>query len=344
MPSCPRCKGASFGHVFDGPDCLLRKADGVFAAVECVRCGMVAFDRRAGGAGANSSRPVADWWEGEPSLGGGVARFSRGLCARREIRFLETSRHVDGPVLALGGAGWMSDLLRKRGLTVRSIESKPHSATTVSEGGGRAGVLKRLQRARFNKGSFAVISAIHVLEHQHHPVETLQLIRNLLLDGGSLVLKVPNANCWQALLLGHRWNGCDFPRHAAMFRREDIKAILERCGYKVLRWRQFSLRDDPMGLATSLCPWLDPTIRQYRQTRESWLERVFKNALFAALVLLALPFTLLEWAGDAAASLMVEAAATEPDGDERYQGQDPGRRSTHRQTAKRNRSARGVGK
>lgn len=238
----------------------------------------------------------------------------------------------------------MSDLLRKRGLTVRSIESKPHSATTVSEGGGRAGVLKRLQRARFNKGSFAVISAIHVLEHQHHPVETLQLIRNLLLDGGSLVLKVPNANCWQALLLGHRWNGCDFPRHAAMFRREDIKAILERCGYKVLRWRQFSLRDDPMGLATSLCPWLDPTIRQYRQTRESWLERVFKNALFAALVLLALPFTLLEWAGDAAASLMVEAAATEPDGDERYQGQDPGRRSTHRQTAKRNRSARGVGK
>lgn len=321
---------------------MLNEADGVFAAAECVRCGMVALDRGSIRAGANASRPVADWWEGEPSLGGGVGRFCRGLSARREIRFIEGSRHLDGPVLELGGAGWLSDLLRRRGLAVRSIESNSRSATTAGKGGDRHGVLARLRKARFNKRSFAVVSAIHVLEHQHDPLETLQFIRNLLLDGGSLVLKVPNADSWQALLLGHRWNGCDFPRHAAMFRREDIQAILEGCGYKVLRWRQFSWRDDPMGLATSLCPWLDPTIRQYRQTRESWLERVFKNVLFAALVLLALPFTLLEWAGDAAASLMVEAAAT--DGERSHRDEDPGGRSMHRRTTKGNRFAGGVGK
>ena len=303
--SCPRCNGTSFGKLFDGPDRLLRKAEGVFAVVECSGCGMAVLDRAAVGA-TDPWHPEPVWWEGEPSIPGQVARLVRRLGAGREIRFVKTSRHVNRPLLDLSGADWFENSVLGPGVIVWTVapEESPATESDVAE---RRALRVRLPDAFLAKGTFAVISAIHVLEHEPDPVETLLRVRDFLADGGSLVLKLPNADSWQALLLGSRWNGCDLPRHSAMYRREDIQALLETCGYKLIRYRQFSLRDDPTGLAASLCPWLDPAIRRHRNARESRYGRFFKNVLYGLLVLLVLPFTLLEWAGGSAASLMVEA-------------------------------------
>ena len=327
--SCPRCKGTSFGQLFDGPDRFLRKADGIFAVVECSGCGMAVLNRRSTGAGI-PWHPETVWWEGEPSITGWVARLVRKLGARREIRFVKTSRHVDRPLLDLSGADWFSDALRGPGVIIWSVAS-PEPPATESDAAEVRDLVVRLPDTLVGKGTFAVISAIHVLEHEPNPVETLLRVREFLMDGGSLVLKLPNADSWQALLLGSRWNGCDLPRHTAMYRREDIQALLETCGYKVLRYRQFSLRDDPTGLAASLCPWLDPTVRRYRNARESRYGRFLKNVLYGALVLLVLPFTLLEWAGGSAASLMVEATPS---------GRDSGSGSRRKKAARSSRRPR----
>ena len=284
-----------------------------------------------------------EWWEGEPSFTGRVARGLRKLCARREIRFVKTSRHVDGPLLDLSGADWFLDSLLGPGVIGWSMAS-PESDTTEEEAAERRGVRVELTHPVASRRTYAVISAIHVLEHEPDPVETLRRVRDLLIDGGSLVLKVPNADSWQALLLGTQWNGCDLPRHAAMYRLEDIQAILERCGYKVLRSRQFSLRDDPTGLAASLCPWLDPTIRRYRNVPESRFGRFLKNVLYGLLVLLAVPFTLLEWAGGSAASLMVEATAADRDSESGARRKKSTRRAGRPQTAPSTSTGKGAGK
>lgn len=270
---------------------------------------MALLDRRSIGA-ADRWRPDTEWWEGEAAVTGRVARLARRLGAKRELRFVKASRRVDGPWLDLSGVDWFLGSLVGPGVIVWAVES-PLSATTENDGAEHRGTRVRLPHPSVGKGTYAVISAIHVLEHEPDPMEALRRVRDQLIDGGSLVLKVPNADSWQALLLGSRWTGYDLPRHAAMYRLEDLQAILESCGYKVLRCSQFSLRDDPTGLVASLCPWLDPTIRHYRNVRESRYARFFKNALYGLLVLLAVPFTLLEWAGGSAASLMVEATATD---------------------------------
>lgn len=340
--SCPRCKGTSFGQLFEGPDRLLRRADGVFAVVECSGCGLAVLDRGSIDA-ADRWRPASEWWEGEPSSTGRVARGLRKLSARREIRFVKTSRHVDGPLLDLSGADWFLDSLLGPGVIVWSMAS-PESDTTEEEAAEGRGVRVELRHPAVGRRTYAVISAIHVLEHEPDPVETLRRFRDLLIDGGSLILKVPNADSWQALLLGSRWNGCDLPRHAAMYRREDIQAILEGCGYKVLRFRQFSLRDDPTGLVASLCPWLNPTIRRYRNVRESRYERFLKNVLYGFLVLLAVPFTLLEWAGGSAASLMVEATAADLDSESGPRRKKSTRRSGRPRDASSNVHGKGAGK
>jgi hypothetical protein len=110
------------------------------------------------------------------------------------------------------------------------------------------------------------------------------------------------------LLLGRRWSGFDVPRHLINFRVEDLEDLLDGCGFEVRRRKFFSLRDNPAGLATSLFPQLEPVSRRVRAVPESAGGRLLKDLLFLGLTVTAVPFTLLEAAGAAGSTVMLEAA------------------------------------
>jgi hypothetical protein len=129
----------------------------------------------------------------------------------------------------------------------------------------------------------------------------------LLTPDGRLIVQVPNAACWQFLLLGERWAGIDVPRHLTDFRASDLDRLLESCGFEVLRHKHFSLRDNPAGLATSLAPRLDPMARRVRHIAETSRQRLAKDLVYTALVLASAPFTLLEAVCRAGSTIMVEA-------------------------------------
>jgi hypothetical protein len=119
---------------------------------------------------------------------------------------------------------------------------------------------------------------------------------------------VPNAASWQFLLLGEHWNGLDIPRHFWNFKPRDLEILLDEAGFRIVRRKFFSLRDNPAGLATSIAPWLDPMSRLIRGVKEKpWLA-LAKNGLYFGLVLASLPFALLEAACGAGSSIMIEAA------------------------------------
>ena len=96
------------------------------------------------------------------------------------------------------------------------------------------------------------------------PASYLDAARELLVQDGRLIVQVPNASCWQLTLFGDAWNGLDIPRHLIDFRAKDLEALLSHCGFKVLRHKHFSLRDNPAGLASTLAPSLDPMARRVR--------------------------------------------------------------------------------
>ena len=79
------------------------------------------------------------------------------------------------------------------------------------------------------------------------------------------------------------------------------------CGFEILRRKYFSWRDNPAGLATSLAPSLEPVARRVLQTKESSIERLAKDLLYAVLVAASLPFTLVEAACRAGSTIMIEA-------------------------------------
>jgi SAM-dependent methyltransferase len=147
----------------------------------------------------------------------------------------------------------------------------------------------------------------HVLEHLFDPAAYLDAAHDLLEPDGRLVIQVPNAGCWQFLLLGENWAGIDIPRHLLNFRVRDLEILLDGCGFEVVRTKHFSLRDNPAGLATSIAPGLDPMARRIRRLEESSRLRLAKDLAYFALVLAALPFTVIEAACRAGSTVMLEA-------------------------------------
>jgi SAM-dependent methyltransferase len=172
---------------------------------------------------------------------------------------------------------------------------------------GVPAVRGELSHAPFAAGSCAAVTMFHVLEHLYDPGEYLRAAHELLAPEGRLIVQVPNAACWQFLLLGERWAGIDVPRHLTDFRAHDLDRLLESCGFEVLRHKHFSLRDNPAGLATSLSPKLDPMARRVRQVVETPRQRLWKDLIYMTLVAAAVPFTLLEAVCRAGSTIMVEA-------------------------------------
>jgi hypothetical protein len=147
----------------------------------------------------------------------------------------------------------------------------------------------------------------HVLEHLYDPASYLQAAHQLLCPGGKLIVQVPNAASWQFLLFGESWNGLDIPRHLVDYRTSDLDSLLDGCGFEVLRHKHFSLRDNPAGLATTIAPALDPMSRRIRAVKETGGTRLLKDMLYLALVIAAIPVTLLEAACRAGSTIMIEA-------------------------------------
>ncbi len=172
---------------------------------------------------------------------------------------------------------------------------------------GVPAVCASLARAPFAAGACAVVTMFHVLEHLYDPFACVASARELLQPNGRLIIQVPNAACWQFLMFGENWSGLDIPRHLLTFRHSDVEALLERCGFEPVRWKHFSLRDNPAGLATSLAPSLDPMARRVRGVREGPKQRLLKDILYFCLVSASLPLTLIEAACRAGSTIMVEA-------------------------------------
>ena len=152
-----------------------------------------------------------------------------------------------------------------------------------------------------------MLTMFHVLEHLYDPASYLQASHALLQPDGRIVVQVPNAACWQFLLFGEAWNGIDIPRHLIDFRSKDVCALLEHCGFEIVRVKYFSLRDNPAGLASTIAPGLDPMARRVRQVKETNGMRLLKDVIYLGLVLGSLPFTLVEAACRAGSTVMVEA-------------------------------------
>ena len=306
--NCPRCAGSEFSVLFSGSDRLYATTSRKFEVVECRHCSLIRLHPQPAPVELPQFYPKNYWWSPDHSLVGWLEGIYRRIVLSDHVRFVRAGVDEDGTVLDVGcGGGSFLAALARPGLRVVGLDFSHEAARVAWRSGGVPAVCAALERTPFAAGSFNAITLFHVLEHVPRPADYLAAVHHLLAPGGKVYIQVPNAACWQFLLLGERWSGIDVPRHLIDFRAADLDVLLGQCGFQVLRRKFFSLRDNPAGLATSLAPQLEPMSRRVRGVLESPAVRLLKNLLYLMLVTAAVPVTALEAAAGAGSTVLVEA-------------------------------------
>ena len=308
---CPACDCAEFRALLRATDRLYRTTAKTFLIVECKRCRLIRLHPAPSARELRDYYPKSYWFEPAPNAADRLTELYREFVLRDHVPFVWKALEKAGPrgpLLDVGcGGGLFLRLMAARGVAVAGLDFSIDAAVCAWRANGVPATCGSLSHAPFGSGTFACITMFHVLEHLYDPGSHVVAARDLLRPEGRLVAQVPNAGCWQFLLLGEKWNGLDAPRHLFDFRDTDLEILLDQCGLEVMRRKYFSLRDNPTGLATSLAPWLDPMARRVRGVEEGPRLRLFKHLLYLALVVTSLPFTLLEAACRAGSTVMVEA-------------------------------------
>ena len=283
----------------------LRGQPGNFEVLECADCRLT---RIRPALTQNVATLNLEWIRDDepPTVVRRLINWPRQLAARRLARVIRGCAG-GGTVLDLGGVALLGLAPRRRGLTVVAAVPTARAANSRFSSSGISVVQSRLPEGCFLPGSFDVIVAKHVLEHERDPRVAVVAMLEMLAPGGSLVIEVPNANSWQALLLAGAWEGFDIPRHLVSFDDTSLGRLLESCGLVVASSRTGSVIEAAFSLATSLCPWLDPALRQVRAVREHRIVEGLKDLFYCFVATAMFPMVLLELASDSGPAVVVEA-------------------------------------
>ncbi|MCC7174366.1 MAG: class I SAM-dependent methyltransferase [Bryobacterales bacterium] len=292
-------------------DRLYRTTGKQFRIVECRRCRLIRLHPQPPAHELRQYYPEQYWFDPAEQGADRLQEAYRRFVVRDHVRFVRralASSGGQGAVLDVGcGGGLFLSELARTGHPVVGLDFSIDAAGIAWRRKGVPAVCASLARAPFAPGACSAVTMFHVLEHLYEPPAYLEAARELLRPDGRLVIQVPNASSWQFLLLGENWSGLDVPRHLFSFRLHDVEVLLDRCGFEPIRYKHFSLRDNPAGLATSLAPALDPMARRVRRVAEGPKQRLLKDLLYFCLVTACLPATLVEAACRAGSTVMVEA-------------------------------------
>jgi SAM-dependent methyltransferase len=139
------------------------------------------------------------------------------------------------------GTGYFTDFMVRKGFLAEGIE--------IDDGAREYGI-KRFGITvhapdflfeGYSAGSFDVITLWHVLEHLYDPKRYLRQFHELLGDGGTLIVAVPNHTSKDAEAYGPHWAAYDVPRHLWHFSPDTMAKIMEQTGFRVVEKRHMPL-------------------------------------------------------------------------------------------------------
>lgn len=84
------------------------------------------------------------------------------------------------------------------------------------------------------KGSFDLVMAMHVLEHDDDVSGLLRSIVSMARPGGMVIIEVPNIDCVWAGIFGRAWDAWYFPFHRTHFSRKALRGLMQSEGLTIL--------------------------------------------------------------------------------------------------------------
>jgi SAM-dependent methyltransferase len=186
-----------------------------------------------------------------------------------------------GRLLDVGsGRGDLGIILQRRGWAVVGLEPSLEACEEAIARGVRSEQGTLTSAGDGLDGPFDVVVFNHSLEHVAEPLDDLVRARQLLSDGGIVIVSAPNFHSWQRRRFGTYWFQLDLPRHRSHFSPAGLERVLRRAGFTDPRISTSTTAD---GLPMSL---------QYRVLGRRRLDHGAGRYASVAASLLAVPLTL----------------------------------------------------
>jgi len=178
------------------------------------------------------TRRVAYRLDGHGSIGALAERFAKPLAYLEWVRRCGTRRHH--PILDVGcGAGRLLLKMRLAGFSdCTGID--PFLAGDIHYPNGV--VIRRAQVADLDPeyaGCYALIMLHHSFEHVPDPGSTLSALARLLAPTGTLLVRIPVADCTAWERYRGNWVQLDPPRHLHLHTRASMELLAARAGLTV---------------------------------------------------------------------------------------------------------------
>lgn len=75
---------------------------------------------------------------------------------------------------------------------------------------------------------FDYVIMSHILEHVDDPIETLEMVGELLAEGGKILVYTPNIEAFGRRLTGKYWRGYEAPRHFHLFSPKSLISLVAK--------------------------------------------------------------------------------------------------------------------
>lgn len=191
-----------------------------------------------------------DYWGAGQEFSERWLRKSQG----EKLKFLDAHSLDGGRILDTGcGSGLFLRSLDSRRWDRCGVETGERAWEAATKSLGADNIFHgTLLDARFDAASFDTVSFWSALEHMNNPRENLLEAARVLRRGGTLIVQVPNAGCYQARFFGGDWFALDAPRHRYHFSRQTLDCLLDQAGFEPYGATMFSRAHNAHALRQSL--------------------------------------------------------------------------------------------
>ena len=200
--------------------------------VQCRRCGLVYTNPRL------DEHDIADTYAAVEDPLYLEEREGRVLTFQHHLKPLErvAGAPAGRPLLDVGCyTGVFVEIAAGAGSVKKGVEPS-HWAVEQAQGRGLHVVQGTLDTADLSPAAFDVVTLWDVIEHVTDPRGTLEQVYRLLRPGGIVVVHTIDIDSLFARLMGARWPWL-MEMHIYYFSRRTMRALLEACGFEVLRDR-----------------------------------------------------------------------------------------------------------
>ncbi len=287
--SCDLCGSPEIRTCFTTTD-RLNLSEEVFYIVECKGCGVLRTLPEMSEEALAKFYPN-DYWGGEPT-----AEWIQTSQADKTA-FVEACRLEGGRILDVGcGAGFFLRALKANRWERFGVEISPEAASAAASVLGATHIFTgTIFDVTLESNFFDAVTFWSALEHTNQPRVQLCEARRLLIDGGTLIIQVPNVASYQAKFFKGNWFALDAPRHRYHFSLQTLKQVLQSSGFEIYKTSFHSKVHNAHALRQSLKARLWPS--------------PFKRPLFLIAIPFLKPFDYLLSAQNQGATLTVAARA-----------------------------------